>query len=302
MKTKNKSDDQTYLNKIDRLSFRNVRWNRKNITEMRDFLSPWDHNIKLPYRIFTAYCEDYYPAHQEIMKIINQQLGGNFKRKRVIDIGCLEGYFSAECALQGATVLGIEGKTINIKKCEFMRSVLRIKNLTFIKDDAMRVTRKKYGDFDVVLALGLLYHLDNPFKFLENLSELCTGFLLLDTHVALIEQPESGDWKPELSALRKFEFSDKTYTGRLYREFNSDTAQISKDLSPTASLSNEQSVWLTEDSLVSLLRDVGFEQVSKIVFPEEESTWWSDSKTNARVLILAVRKRSLFRSRIALNH
>jgi len=298
MKAKDKSGDQKYLNKISKLSFTNVRWNPKNISEMRDFLSPWNHNIKLPYRIFTAYCEDYYPAHQEIMKIINQQLQGNFKRKRVIDIGCLEGYFSAECALQGATVLGIEGKTINIKKCEFIRSVLGVKNLTFIKDDAMRVTKKKYGDFDVVLALGLLYHLDNPFKFLENLSELCTGFLLLDTHVALVEQPESGDWKPDLSALRKFEFGNKTYTGRLYREFNSDTAQTSKELSPTASLSNEQSVWLTEDSLVSLLRDVGFEQVSKIVFPEKERAWWSDTRANARVLIVAVKKRDRFKSTI----
>jgi 2-polyprenyl-3-methyl-5-hydroxy-6-metoxy-1,4-benzoquinol methylase len=298
MKAKDKSGDQKYLNKISKLSFTNVRWNPKNISEMRDFLSPWNHNIKLPYRIFTAYCEDYYPAHQEIMKIINQQLQGNFKRKRVIDIGCLEGYFSAECALQGATVLGIEGKTINIKKCEFIRSVLGVKNLTFIKDDAMRITKKKYGDFDVVLALGLLYHLDNPFKFLENLSELCTGFLLLDTHVALVEQPESGDWKPDLSALRKFEFGNKTYTGRLYREFNSDTAQTSKELSPTASLSNEQSVWLTEDSLVSLLREVGFEQVSKIVFPEKERAWWSDTRANARVLIVAVKKRDRFKSTI----
>src|SRR5262245_2372559 len=119
-----KSGDAAYLDKINKLSFKNTRWNQKTIAEMRDFLSPWNHNIKLRHRIFTAYCEDYYPAHQEIMRIINQQLRGNFKKKRVIDIGCLEGYFSVECALQGATVLGVEGKTINVKKCEFVKSVL----------------------------------------------------------------------------------------------------------------------------------------------------------------------------------
>ena len=79
---------EAYLRQISRLSFRNARWNRKSITEMRDFLGPWNHNIKLSHRVFTANCEDYYPAHQEIMKIINQQLGGNFRRKRVVDIGC----------------------------------------------------------------------------------------------------------------------------------------------------------------------------------------------------------------------
>ena len=163
---------EAYLRQISRLSFKNARWNRKSITEMRDFLGPWNHNIKLSHRVFTANCEDYYPAHQEIMKIINQQLGGNFRRKRVVDIGCLEGYFSAECALQGAKVLGVEGKTINLKKCEFVKSVLGIKNLSFVKDDAMKVTKKKYGTFDVVVALGLLYHLDDPFTFLENISKL----------------------------------------------------------------------------------------------------------------------------------
>src|SRR4030095_2041457 len=94
----------TYLGKISKLSFDRVRWNRQNIAEIRDFLSPWNHNIKLPHNIFTAYCEDYYPAHKEIMKILNQQLKGDFKKKRVLDIGCLEGYFSAECALQGDSV------------------------------------------------------------------------------------------------------------------------------------------------------------------------------------------------------
>jgi len=293
-----KSGDAAYLDKINKLSFKNTRWNQKTITEMRDFLSPWNHNIKLPHRIFTAYCEDYYPAHQEIMMIINQQLRGNFKKKRVIDIGCLEGYFSAESALQGATVLGVEGKTINIKKCEFVKSVLGIKNLNFVQDDAMKVTRKKYGTFDVVLALGLLYHLDNPFTFLKNLSTLCTGFLVLDTHVALSEQPASGDWKPDLSSMTEFKFGEKTYTGRLYREFDSDTTQLSKDLSVTASLKNEHSAWLTEDSLVALLHDVGFEQVSKFVFSERENAWWSDTKANARVLLLAIRKRASFKSKV----
>jgi len=299
MKAKgSQSGHQAYLDKIGRLSFKNRRWNQKTIAEMRDFLSPWSHNIKLPYRIFTAYCEDYYPAHQEIMRIIMQQLRGNFRKQRVIDIGCLEGYFSAECALQGATVLGVEGKTINVKKCEFIKSVLGIKNLRFVQDDAMKVTRKKYGTFEVVLALGLLYHLDNPFTFLKNISEVCAGFLLLDTHVALMRQPVSGDWKPPLSAITEFRFANKTYVGRLYREFDSDASQLSKDLSVTASLKNEHSAWLTEDSLVSLLHDVGFEQVSKLVFPERENTWWSDTKANARVLLLAIKKRDSFKSKV----
>jgi tRNA G46 methylase TrmB len=132
--------NQPYLKAISELSFEKMKWTRKSVLEIRDFLSPWSHNIKLPYNIFTASCDDYYPSHKEMMRIINQQLKGSFKKKRILDIGSLEGYFSAECALQGAAaVLGVEGRVLNIKKCEFIKSVLGITNLTFVRDDAMKI-------------------------------------------------------------------------------------------------------------------------------------------------------------------
>jgi 2-polyprenyl-3-methyl-5-hydroxy-6-metoxy-1,4-benzoquinol methylase len=302
MKLKNldhEREDKAYLCRITRLTFDDRQWNRESILEVRDLLSPWNHNIKLPFGIYTAYCPDYYPAHEEILNVINHELHGAFQGKRILDIGCLEGYFSAECALQGASVVGVDGKTINLRKCEFVRSALSIPDLTFVKDNAMRITRQKYGSFDVVLALGLLYHLNNPFKFLANMANLCDGFILIDSHIALADQPKSlgNGWRPDLSRLRRFKVRKKTYTGRLFREFAPNTDQLSKDLSTTASLRNDFSVWLTEDSLIRLLRDVGFGQVSKLVFPKAQRTWWSDARADARVLLLAV-KRQPFRSRV----
>jgi 2-polyprenyl-3-methyl-5-hydroxy-6-metoxy-1,4-benzoquinol methylase len=292
-------EDKAYLSRITKLSFDDRQWDRESLLEVRDLLSPWNHNIKLPFGIHTAHCPDYYPAHKEIMNVINHELSGAFEGKHILDVGCLEGYFSAECALQGASVVGVDGKTINIRKCEFVRSVLSIPNLTFVKDDAMKITRQKYGSFDVVLALGLLYHLSNPFKFLANMADLCDGFILIDTHIAFADQPKSigNGWKPDLSPLRRFKAGKKTYTGRLYREFAPKTNQLSKDLSPTASLKNDSSIWLSEDSLTIVLRDMGFGQVSKLVFPKDQPTWWSDVRADARVLMLAV-KRQTFRSKL----
>jgi hypothetical protein len=62
--------------------------------------------------------------------------------------------------------------------------------------------------------------------------------------------------------------------------------------------SRTSSVWLTEDSLVQLLRDVGFEQVQKIAYGQREPIWWGDEEEDARILLLAVKKRSAFRSRL----
>jgi len=292
--------DQDYLDRVATLSFEGVAWNRERISAVRDFLAPWNHNIKLADGIYTQYCEDYYPAHQEIMRVLAHAVSGDFAGKRILDIGCLEGYFSAECASQGAEVLGVEGKVINVKKCEFVKSVLGIENPRFVQDDAMAVTREKYGSFEAVLAMGLIYHLQDPFTFMENVARLCNGFTLIDTLISFEHQPKvvCGNWNPELSPLKEFAYGDRTYAGRLYREFDTNATEAGKDLSPTASLRNEFSIWLTEEALVQLLRDVGFEQIEKLVYPRHEDVWWADVQSDSRVLILATKKRNEFRSRI----
>ena len=125
-----------------------------------------------------------------------------------MDLGCLEGYFAAECAAHGATVLGVDGKKLNIQKCEFVRSALRLEELTFVLDDVMNVTAAGYGSFNVILALGLLYHLDDPFTFLSNIVDICSDFVILDAQyvdsdpLAVVRLPmrvpmaPHGSWMP----------------------------------------------------------------------------------------------------------
>lgn len=295
--------DRSYLDQLVALDFRGVEWTREKILEVRDFLSSWNHNIALPHGVYTAACDDYYPAHREIMRVVREHLGSDFSGQRIVDIGCLEGYFSIECALQGAEVLGIDGKLLNIRKCEFVRSVLGVEGATFVLGDAMKVTRESSGRFDAVLALGLLYHLADPYTFLANMAGLCDGFAVIDTHVALDDQPESikRGWRPDLSAMRTFTFGGKSYEGRLFREFPTGTARDVKDLSPTASLENELSVWLTEDSLFQMLHDVGFSGTEKIIYPRNADIWWSDLRKECRVLIVASSPRSRFRSKLFPN-
>ena len=252
--------ERSYLEQIAALEFKGIEWTREKILEVRDLLSPWNHNIALPHGVYTAACDDYYPAHREIMRVVRERLGQDFSGRRIADIGCLEGYFSIECALQGADVLGIDGKLLNIRKCEFVQSILGVERATFVLEDAMEVSRESFGRFDGVLALGLLYHLEDPYTFLANVAGLCDGFAVIDTHVALEDQPETikKGWRPDLSEMRMFTFGGRSYEGRLYREFPPGTARDVKDLSPTTSLENELSVWLTEDSLIRMSTTSGF--------------------------------------------
>lgn len=293
-------DYRSYLDRVAALEFNGVEWTRERILEVRDLLSPWNHNIALPHGVYTTACDYYCPAYREIMRIVLERLGGEFRGRRILDIGCLEGYFSIECALQGADVLGVDGKLLNVRKCEFVRSVLGVERATFVQGDAMKLTRESHGRFDVVLALGLLYHLEDPYAFLENVAGLCDGFIVIDTHVVLEDQPETikEGWRPDLSEMRTLTFRERRYEGRLFREFPPGTARDVKDVSPTASLENELSAWLTEESLVRMLHDVGFSGTDKIVYPGAAGTWWSDLRRDCRVLLVASSPRSRFRSKL----
>lgn len=291
------SDERAYLDEVRALSFGVAEWTPMAIAQMRDFLSPWNHNIRLAPGIYTVFDEDAYPEHELIMDVVDHHLGGRYTGSTVLDLGCLEGYFSLECALRGADVLGIDAKEINVKKCEFVKSVLGVPNARFALDDVMNVTVERYGSVDVVLALGLLYHLDDPFSFLAQMAKLCDGFLVLDTLVALEGAPQTiDDWEPELSDVQEFSFGSNCYQGRVYREYQEGADEVERAFSVTASHTNDVSIWLTEDSLVSLLDDVGFEQLEKIVSPRRKDDWWSDP-SDGRVLYVARRHRQ-FASRV----
>lgn len=119
------------------------------------------------------------------------QLTADFARRpfnelRVADLGALEGGFSVEFASRGAKVLAIEGRARSVAKAEFAKEVLGLDDLHIVEGDVRNFTRERHGAFDVVLAIGILYHLDFPdlFRFLVQVADACEGIAIIDTEIA----------------------------------------------------------------------------------------------------------------------
>src|SRR5438132_8218599 len=81
---------------------------------------------------------------------------------RVLDLACLEGQYGIEIALHGADVLAIEGREANLAKVRFAKDILSLDNLKVLLDDVRHLDVHRHGHFDIVLCLGILYHLDVP--------------------------------------------------------------------------------------------------------------------------------------------
>src|SRR5258708_18654555 len=151
---------------------------------------PWTaHNIQLAddlYTIDQALTGDEFKLRR-IVQIIGDISQRPLSSLRVLDLACLEGMYAIEMARHGAEAVGIEGREASIEKARFAKNVLGLDSLQLLQDDVRNLSREKHGEFDVVLCLGILYHLDTPdvFSFLARLGEVCRGFAIIHTHVAL---------------------------------------------------------------------------------------------------------------------
>jgi len=169
---------------------------------------------------------------------------------RILDLGSAHGQYSIELATRGAQVLGIEGRKAWLEQALRTKNDLSLRNVEFVRDDVRNLSKEKYGEFDIVLCLGILYHLDAPriFDFLESVFDVCRDFAIVETHFAL-EPIVSHKWR------------GKYYWGFPSREHPAGATSQDKIKNLGASLDNEMSFWFTEASLCNVLRHVGFSSV-----------------------------------------
>jgi SAM-dependent methyltransferase len=217
----------------------------------------WTYDIPLYHDLWTR--GNHKIPHTRLKRLL--QIASDLSLKplaacRILDLGCLDGMFSIEFALQGSTVTGVEIREANIKKAEFVKEILALSNVQFIKDDVRNISASKYGGHDVILCSGILYHLPTPdlFKFAEKLYEIANRLVLIDTHISL---------SPSATAS----YNGKTYHGHFYVEHSATDPQNIRESRTLASIDNTTSFWLTRPSLVNLLQHVGFSSVYECFNP-----------------------------------
>lgn len=231
---------------------------------------PWtSHNIELAPGVFTLPGQP--PLHDEPRaRAIRRELqrfaardGAGLNGLRGLDLGCLEGGFTLELARLGVQALGIEGRESNFVKCQALAEHLALPQLRFELNDVKALSAERHGRFDLVLCLGLLYHLDDPAAFIAQLGRELTAesaVMFLDTHVAPPDDVSLGAFngRSALSPLTVVQHAGHDYAGRWYHEY--DPTAPAPDEAWT-SVSNARSFWPTEAALISMLIRGGFTSV-----------------------------------------
>jgi SAM-dependent methyltransferase len=197
---------------------------------------------------------------RSIFRTLELIYGSELTNLRVADLGCLEGGFALALAQRGAQALGIEARKINMDKLLLLQEHFGLGNLDFRLGDVKGFTRDAYGMFDVVLALGILYHLDEPVAWLRQLSETTKRVLIIDTHFAPTEADGLAnlDSRLPLGDVEQIKDGPYTYEGRWFFEFGEN---VDPEPQLWASYSNHKSFWLTKEALVQAVQHSGFDLV-----------------------------------------
>jgi 2-polyprenyl-3-methyl-5-hydroxy-6-metoxy-1,4-benzoquinol methylase len=149
----------------------------------------------------TAAPDRHLRRYRHFMPYLLQAYKGSLHGKRVLDIACNSGFWSVQCALLGADVLGFDARPELVEQANLIKSIVGVENVEFRLLDFWDMTPDALGEkFDIILNLGILYHLPAPLEALRLTAAMARDYILLDTEV--YRSPEAAiqlRWEEPLS-------------------------------------------------------------------------------------------------------
>ncbi len=168
-----------------------------NATELRqcaDAIEWWHGGMDLGHGVITQGAQQ--PAMSLLPRLVLPELAG----KSVIDVCTWDGYIAFECERRGASrVVATDSLAWNKDSdpnlmpyrtgrdgFDLAHEALNSK-VEAVECEVLDLSPHKLGTFDVVLFLGVIYHMRHPLLALERVAALCDDLLILESYVETTE-------------------------------------------------------------------------------------------------------------------
>lgn len=170
----------------------------------------WYHRIELAPGIVTPGIND----SPKVLSLLN--LPPDCRGARALDIGTRDGYFAFELERRGAEVLAVDYMPKSASGFAVASEILGSK-VVYLQENIYNLNPQKTGTFDIVLFLGLLYHLPEPLSAIHLVRSLSRHLMFLETHVTreygdepvmrylqreLLNNDPTNFWEPNVACVK----------------------------------------------------------------------------------------------------
>lgn len=182
---------------------------------------------------------------------------GSVKDQSILELGPLEGGHTYMMHQQGvSSITSVEANTHAFLKCLCVKEMLNMTNAHFKLGDFMHMLRQDKTKYDLVIASGVLYHMEEPIELIKLLSEI-TNKLFIWTHyydVDTIKGRADLTHRFNAPAPLVYEGIEYIYATQAYKDalnwsgFCGGPMPVSK--------------WVTRESILKALDHYGFTKIS----------------------------------------
>ena len=112
----------------------------------------------------------------------------------ILELGSLEGAHTFILAERPGVrrVLALEGREANLRKARFVQELLQIRNVEFAEANLEQSNLAAFGKFDAVFCSGLLYHLPQPWRLIEQFPAIAPVLFIWTQYAAEEEARDVG--------------------------------------------------------------------------------------------------------------
>lgn len=135
-------------------------------------------------------------AYDPSFLLDKMQLPESLHGTRVLDIGTSDGFFALALARRGAEVVAVDYRRKNAHGFGIMERLNNLK-IEYHQLNIYDLTAEKFGKFEIILFMGVLYHLPDKLRALSKIREMSVGYVFVETHA-------DTSLDPEISAARYY--------------------------------------------------------------------------------------------------
>jgi tRNA (mo5U34)-methyltransferase len=135
----------------------------------------WHHKFELAPGVWT-------PGAYDPRELLDRlDLPKALAHRTVLDIGTCDGFFALALKKRGATVTCVDYRSRDVSGFGVMEKITG-HAFDYRQTNVYELGAERLGQFDIVLFLGVLYHLPDMFRGLRIVRSLCRDRMFLETH------------------------------------------------------------------------------------------------------------------------